>query len=119
MARLFIADDLAAARALARAVAEEAGYEVVGEAADGAAACAAIPQLAPDVVVMDWQMPEMDGLNATRWLTERLPGVAVVAFSAIEGAGIADHFREAGAVAHVGKGDVGELRRVLEELRSA
>ena len=116
--KLFIADDLAAARALARAVAEEVGYEVVGEAADGAKACEAIPPLAPDVVVMDWQMPEMDGLQATRFLVERLPGVAIVAYSAIGGAGIAEHFRAAGAVAHVGKGDVTALRSVLGGLRA-
>jgi hypothetical protein len=41
----------------------------------------------------------------------------VVAFSAIDGAAIGDLFREAGAVAHVGKGDVAALRDVLDRLR--
>jgi two-component system, NarL family, invasion response regulator UvrY len=117
--RLYVVDDLAAARALVRAVAEGLDYEVVGEAGDGAAACEAIPPLEPDVVVMDWQMPEMDGLRATRLLVERLPGLAVVAYSAIEGAAIGELFREAGAVAHVGKGDVIALQSVLEALRAA
>jgi CheY-like chemotaxis protein len=115
--RLFVVDDVAAARALVRAVAEEAGYDVVGEASDGAAACEVVPELAPDIVVMDWQMPEMDGLQATRFLVERLPRLAVVAYSAVHGAGIGEHFREAGAVAHVGKGDIVALRAVLEDLR--
>jgi chemotaxis response regulator CheB len=117
--RLFVADDIAAARALVRAVAEEAGYEVVGEAADGASATEAVLELRPDVVVMDWQMPAMDGLQATRVLVERMPRLAVVAYSAIDGAAIAGHFREAGAVAHVGKGDITALRSVLDDLRAA
>ena len=115
--RLFVVDDIAAARFLVRTVAEDAGYDVVGEAADGASACASIPVAEPDVVVMDWQMPEMDGLQATRRLLAQLPELTVVAYSAIEGAAIGEHFREAGAVAHVGKGDVGALRAVLDRLR--
>src|SRR3712207_5520120 len=101
--RLFVVDDFSPARHLVRAVAEDAGIEVVGEAADGEAARATIPRTCPDVVVMDWQMPGMDGLQATRVLLERLPGLAVVAYSAIDGAWIGELFRAAGAVAHVGK----------------
>ena len=117
--RLYIVDDVAAARSLVRAVAEELDYDVVGEAPDGAVACEVVPELRPDVVVMDWQMPGMDGLQATRFLVERLPRLAVIAYSAIEGAGIAEHFREAGALAHVGKGDIGALRALLSDLRLA
>lgn len=114
--RLYIVDDMLAARALVRAVAEGLGYEIVGEAGDGATACAEVPGVAPDVVVMDWQMPEMDGLQATRLLLTDLPRLSVVAYSAIEGAAVGEMFREAGAVAHVGKGDVTALISVLQSL---
>lgn len=115
--RLFIVDDVPAARAIVRAVAEELGYDVVGESENGAQACDVIPSVGPDVVVMDWQMPEMDGLQATRFLVDRLPRMAVIAYSAIDGAGIARHFEEAGAIAHVGKGDITLLRNVLRDLQ--
>ena len=115
--RLFIVDDVLAARALVRAVAEEVGYEVVGEAPDGEVACDVVPEVGPDVVVMDWQMPKVDGLKATRFLVDRMPHLAVVAYSAIDGATIGEHFRAAGAVAHVGKGDIVALREVLKDLQ--
>ena len=55
--------------------------ETVGEAGDGRAAVALAKELAPDVVVMDISMPEMNGLNATRLLRESCPGVRVLALT--------------------------------------
>lgn len=72
MIRLVIADDHAVVRrGLTGMLGELDDIEVVGVAADGAEAVALAHRLAPDLVLMDLQMPVMDGVTATRTITER------------------------------------------------
>ena len=69
--RVLVVDDQALVRAGFRMILEtQEDIEVVGESGDGAGAVEAAVQLAPDVVLMDIRMPEMDGIAATRALTE-------------------------------------------------
>jgi DNA-binding NarL/FixJ family response regulator len=70
MIRLLIADDQALVRAGFRMILDaEKDLEVVGEASDGAEAVDLVRRLAPDVVLMDIRMPELDGIEATRAVT--------------------------------------------------
>jgi DNA-binding NarL/FixJ family response regulator len=69
MIRVLVVDDQDLVRQGLRTILELSGVEVVGEAANGAAAVDAAATLAPDVVLMDLRMPVMDGVEATRRIT--------------------------------------------------
>jgi DNA-binding NarL/FixJ family response regulator len=56
-----IADDHPSFRASARAILQSEGFEVIGEAADGASAIEAVKTLTPDVLLLDVQLPDLDG----------------------------------------------------------
>lgn len=68
MPSVLIVDDHAGFRATARRLLEAEGYTVVGEAADGAAAVAAVAALAPDVVLLDVALPDASGFDVARRL---------------------------------------------------
>ena len=79
MIRIVIADDEALVRSGIRLVLEaEPDFRVVGEAATGREAIDEVVRTSPDVAVIDVRMPEMDGLEATRRLQERMPATRVV-----------------------------------------
>ncbi|MDA8412823.1 MAG: response regulator transcription factor [Desulfobacteraceae bacterium] len=80
--RILIADDHAVVREGLRMILESmADMTVVGEALDGRDAVEKAATLAPDVIVMDIAMPEMNGIEASRIICERLPAVKIIILS--------------------------------------
>lgn len=71
-------DDDRRFRGIARALLEAEGFEVVGEAGDGQDALAAVKELEPDVVLLDVQLPGLDGLAVAARLSAEAGGPAVV-----------------------------------------
>ncbi|MDN5559701.1 MAG: response regulator [Ruaniaceae bacterium] len=81
---------------------KEAGYDVVGEAGDGATAVKLVAELEPDVIVMDVKMPEMDGITAAEKIMEDR-ACAVVMLTAFSQTDLVARARDAGAMAYVVK----------------
>jgi DNA-binding NarL/FixJ family response regulator len=78
---LLIVDDHPGFRSLARRLLTAGGFEVVGEAADGLAAIAAVRRLRPEVVLLDVQLPDVDGFEVAARLRDGGAGPAVVLIS--------------------------------------
>jgi DNA-binding NarL/FixJ family response regulator len=76
-----IVDDHPSFRSTAHAVLEAEGFEVVGEAEDGESAIDAFARLRPDVVLLDVQLPDIDGFEVTRRLMSNGEGPAIVLVS--------------------------------------
>ena len=75
---VLIVDDHPGFRSAARALLEDAGFEVVGEAEDGASAIAAARELRPEIVLLDIQLPDLDGFAVAERLDEEGVPAAIV-----------------------------------------
>jgi signal transduction histidine kinase len=116
--RVLLVDDHPAVRGVLRSLLEDVGdWEVVGEADSGEAALPLVEDLTPDVVLMDCRMPGKGGVAATREITRRWPGVAVVAHTAYADETYVREMVAAGARGYVLKGD--RPGAVLEALDAA
>jgi DNA-binding NarL/FixJ family response regulator len=80
--RVLIVDDTEHVRQMMGAMLKIQGFEVVGEAGSAEEALELATQGQPDVVVLDFRMPEVDGITTTRWLLEQDADRAVVMYSA-------------------------------------
>jgi two-component system chemotaxis response regulator CheB len=88
--RILVADDaVVVRRMLSDALSSDPMLEVVGAAANGRIALAKIPQVNPDVVVLDVEMPEMDGLEALAGIRKTYPMLPVIMFSTLTQRGAA------------------------------
>ena len=77
---VLIVDDHAAFRSAARELLEAEGFRVVGEAADGARALAAVSELCPDVVLLDIQLPDLNGFEVAERLVVEKAAVPEIVF---------------------------------------
>ena len=81
--RILIVDDAAFMRMMIRDILSKNGYEVVGEAQDGAQAIEKFKELNPDLVTMDITMPEMDGITALKEIRKLDTNAKVIMGSAM------------------------------------
>ena len=106
MTRILIADDHDVVRSGLRSLLEShTGWEVVAEAADGKAAVLKALETKPDVAILDYSMPLVNGVEATRQIRKRNPKIEVLVFTMHDSEALVGEVLDAGARAYLLKSD--------------
>jgi DNA-binding NarL/FixJ family response regulator len=117
--RVVLVDDHRRMREGLRGIIEEqSDMTVVAEASDGCMAVDIAHAIRPDVIVMDVNMPNMNGLEATRKIKAELPHVRVIGLSLYNDHKIAGAMRQAGAEAYLSKSSFLDLCAVIRDGRA-
>ena len=117
LVQVLVVDDQAPFRDAARAViARVPGFELVAEATSGEEAVDLVDKVRPSVVLMDINMGEMDGLEATKLITTAHPGTMVILVSTYTQSDMPPTARRCGAAAYVNKDELSPrvIRRIWE-----
>ena len=106
MPTVLIVDDHPSFRATARLLLEGDGFEVVGEAADGTSALRRAEETSPEVVLLDVNLPDLDGFTVARRLTSEGGGPHVVLCSSRDARDFGELIASSGARGFVAKADL-------------
>ena len=115
--KVIVVDDTDHVRKMLVDMLELDGFNVVGEAASGDAAVTVAEKTEPDVIVMDYKMPGMDGLSAARAVRAARPEQAIILYTAYLDAKLESEARTAGVALCIGKVEgLSQLERQITEL---
>jgi DNA-binding NarL/FixJ family response regulator len=112
--RVLIVDDHPSFRASARVLLESEGFDVVGEAEDGASAISETWRLMPEIVLLDVQLPDTDGFDVAAQITSRGGAPAVILVSSRDSSDFGPLVSRCGAMGFVPKAELSGER--LQEL---
>jgi DNA-binding NarL/FixJ family response regulator len=112
---ILIVDDHEGFRASAREVLELEGYEVVGEAADAASAVEAARELLPDIVLLDVQLPDIDGVQLSKQIGAENGGTEIVLISSRDVSYLAGALADCPACGFISKSELSgaALRKLI------
>jgi DNA-binding NarL/FixJ family response regulator len=110
MIKILIADDHDVVRSGLRALlSEQPNWQVVGEAADGKEAVAQVLKTAPDVAIVDYSLPVLNGVEVTRQIRQRSPRTEVIIFTMHDNNSLIHDLLQAGALGYLLKSDAKRL----------
>jgi len=110
MRTVLVVDDHSGFRLLARELLQAGGYQVVGEAGNGAAALAANWALRPEIVLLDIQLPDLDGFEVARRLLADGKAATVVLISSRDAADYGGRIAASGAAGFIAKAELSAAR---------
>ena len=115
--KVLVVDDTHHVRTMLVEMLELDGFRVVGQAANGTEAIGIVPEKEPDVIVMDYKMPDMDGLAAAEKIRQTRPDQPIILYTAYLDKGLEDKARDAGVALCVGKVEgLPQLERHIQQL---
>ena len=115
--RVMVVDDTDHVRRMLTSMLSLDGYEVVGEVASGPAALEAVVAADPDIVVIDYKMPGMDGLDTARGIRRRRPDQVMILYTAYIDEALEKAAADAGISLCIGKVDgLSSLEREINRL---
>ena len=115
--RVLVVDDTDHVRGMLVDMLDLDGFEVVGQAASGEEAIELASETSPEVVIMDYKMPGMDGLTAARAIREQVPSQSIIIYTAYLDPQLEAEAREIGVAMTVGKVEgLNQLERHITEL---
>ena len=118
MTRILIADDSPPMRCGLRTFLElNSDWQVCGEAVDGADAVKKAHQLAPDLIVMDFSMPEMDGVEAAREIARSGTDIPILLLSRHLSPQMIESARRAGMRGAISKAEISKMRYAIKALQ--
>jgi two-component system invasion response regulator UvrY len=115
--RILIVDDNPAVRRYLRAILEQQeSWQVCGEARTGAEALHYVLQAPPDLVVLDYQMPDLNGVDIARQISEMFPKIPILLVTLHLSRQLADAARDAGVRGACAKQDIGSVVEAVDVL---
>lgn len=115
--RILIVDDNPAVRRYLRAILEQQeSWQVCGEARTGAEALHQVLDAPPDLIVLDYQMPDLNGVDIARQISEMFPKIPILMVTLHLSRQLADAAREAGVRGACAKQDIGAVVEAVDVL---
>jgi response regulator NasT len=115
--KVLVVDDTDHVRGMLVDMLDLDGFEVVGQASSGEEAINVAAEVNPEVIIMDYKMPGMDGLQAARTIRTRVPAQSIIIYTAYLDPDLEAEAREIGVAMTVGKVEgLNQLERHIMEL---